>query len=128
MNSWCMKWTVSPVTQASSVMKLGSPPCPGPAVRASSVWATPHQPPPMTEPTDRVLLGITVRLVSSWIRMSIIVLVTLINDKLEKKWLIFVAEIFLRLRLIFEKTFFLISSPLTLLVFVKQIKTFKKLF
>lgn len=84
MNNWCMKWTVSHVTLASSVMKLGSPRCPGPAVRASSVWATPHQPPPMTEPTDRVLLGITVRLVSSWIRMSIIVLVTLIHDNRKK--------------------------------------------
>lgn len=47
--------------------------------------------------------------------------------------LIFVAEIFLRLGLIFEKiigqvTFFLILSPLNLLGFVKQIKTFKKLF
>lgn len=125
MNNWCMKWTVSHVTLASSVMKLGSPQCPGPAVRASSVWAMPHQPPPTTEPTDHVLWGITVRLVSSRIMvfsycscdLQTYMYICMMNRK-TNSLLFFVAEIFLRLRLIFDRIigwhfwFYLITTHL----------------
>lgn len=63
-NSWCLRQIVCPVARASSVMRLGCLPQLGLVALDSFVWAMPPLPHPMMEPMDRVLLDITVHLVS----------------------------------------------------------------